>query len=224
MDTINDIYPLESIIFKGYALMIDKSADTQYPIHDLIRQRWSPLAFSEQLVEPEKLRSVLEAARWASSSYNEQPWSFIVATKDNQAEFDRLLSCLAEGNQEWAKNAPVLMISVAKLNFERNGAENRHAFHDVGAAATELAIQATANGLFIHQMAGFDVPKAREVYSIPEGYEPVAAIALGYIGDPQTLSEKLLQRSLAPRTRKPLETFVFTGSWNQTSPLVTRQD
>jgi nitroreductase len=176
------------------------------------------------MVEPEKLRSVLEAARWAASSYNEQPWSFIVATSDNKAEFDRLLSCLAEGNQEWARNAPILMLSVAKLNFERNGVENRHAFHDVGAASAELAIQATANGLFIHQMAGFDVPLAQQTYSIPDGYEPVAAIALGYLGDPTTLSERLQQRENAPRTRKPLERFVFSGSWNQVSPLVTSQD
>jgi nitroreductase len=204
-------------------LAMNKSSDTQYPIDDLLSKRWSPLAFSEKSVEPEKLRSVLEAARWAASSYNEQPWSFIVATSDNQAEFDRLLSCLAEGNQEWAKTAPVLMLSVAKLQFERNGVENRHAFHDVGAAAAQLAIQATALGLFIHQMAGFDVPLSRSLYSIPEGYEPVAAIALGYIGDSQTLSEKLLQRTLAPRTRKPLENFVFTGRWNETSPVVTPQ-
>ncbi len=112
------------------------------------------------------------------------------------------------------------MISVAKLYFERNGVENRHAFHDVGAAVSELAIQATALGLFIHQMAGFDVPKAKEVYGIAEGYEPVAAIALGYIGNPETLSERLLQREQAPRTRKPLEEFVFSGSWKNASPLV----
>ena len=202
--------------------MIDKAADNQYPIHDLLRQRWSPIAFSEQQVEQELLRSVLEAARWAASSYNEQPWSFIVATSDNQEEFNRLLSCLAEGNQIWAQNAPVLMISVAKLSFERNGVENRHAFHDVGAALANLAIQATANGLFIHQMAGFDVPKTKETYGIPEGYEPVEAVALGYMGDPQALNEKLQQRALAPRSRKPLEDFVFSGNWNQTSPLVSR--
>ena len=200
--------------------MIDKSAQTQYPIEDLLRQRWSPVAFSDQMVEAEKLCSVLEAASWAASSYNEQPWSYIVATKDNGAEFERLLGCLAEGNQEWARNAPVLMISVAKLHFERNGKENRHAFHDVGAASATLAIQSTAVGLFIHQMAGFDVSKAKEIYSIPEGYEPVAAIALGYIGDPNTLSEKLQQRDLSPRSRKSLEEFVFCGSWNQTLPLV----
>ncbi len=114
------------------------------------------------------------------------------------------------------------MLSVAKLYFERNSQENRHAFHDVGAAAASLALQATSMGLFIHQMAGFDVSKAKEVYSIPESYEPVAAIALGYLGDPQTLSERLQQRESAPRTRKPLEQFVFSASWNQVSPLVQR--
>ncbi|GAA6615483.1 nitroreductase family protein [Scytonema sp. NUACC26] len=201
-----------------------KTPDTQYPVENLLRQRWSPLAFSDQAVETEKLCSVLEAASWAASSFNEQPWSFIIATKDNPTEFERLLNCLAQGNQEWAKNAPVLMLSVAKLYFERNGVENRHAFHDVGAAVANLAIQATALGLFIHQMAGFDVAKAREAYNIAEGYEPVAAIALGYIGDPKTLSERLVQRELAPRTRKPLEKFVFSGGWNQVSPLVIGQD
>ncbi|MBO3458842.1 nitroreductase family protein [Aetokthonos hydrillicola Thurmond2011] len=200
--------------------VVNKSADTQYPVHDLISKRWSPLAFSERLVEQEKLLSVLEAARWAASSYNEQPWSYIVATRDNQAEFDLLLSCLAEGNQPWAKNAPVLMLSVAKLNFERNGVENRHALHDVGAASAQLAIQATSLGLFIHQMAGFNVPRAKEVYNIPQVYEPVAAIALGYLGNPETLTEKYLERERSPRNRKSLESFVFSGKWNQTSPLI----
>lgn len=201
----------------------DKLADNQYPINDLLRQRWSPLAFADKMVEPEKLHSVLEAARWAASSYNEQPWSFIIATKENPVEFERLLGCLAEGNQEWAKNAPVLIISVAKLYFERNGVENRHAFHDVGAAVADLSLQATECGLFLHQMAGFDVPLTRQTYNIPEGYEPVTAIALGYLGDAQTLSERLLHRELAPRTRKPLEDFVFSGSWHQTSPIVANK-
>lgn len=199
---------------------VSKLANTQYPIHDLLRKRRSPLAFSNLPVEPEKLNSLLEAASWAASSYNEQPWSFIVATKDNQEEFNRLLSCLAEGNQGWAQNAPVLMLSVAKLNFQKNGKENRHAFHDVGAASTSMAIQAAAMDLYLHQMAGFDVAKASEVYGIPEGYEPVAAIALGYRGDTQMLPENLQQRELAPRSRKPLNDFVFTGSWGQTSPSV----
>lgn len=203
-------------------LTLDKTAQTPDPVLELVRQRWSPLAFSEQPVPPDQLRTLLEAAQWAASSYNEQPWSFIVASKDDPVAFDRLLGCLAAGNQEWAKTAPVLMLSVAKLYFERNGTENRHAFHDVGAAAATLALQATALGLFIHQMAGFDVAQARELYGIPAGYEPVAAIALGYLGDPQMLSERLLQRELAPRTRKPLESFVFSQHWNQPSVLIRK--
>ena len=200
--------------------MTDQLSATQYPIEEVLRQRWSPIAFSDQAVEPEKLRSVLEGARWAASSYNEQPWSYIVATQDNPDEFSRLLECLAEGNQVWAKNAPALMLSVAKLTFTFNGVENRHAFHDVGAASANLAIEAAAQGLFIHQMAGFDVPKAKETYGIPDGYDPVAAIALGYLGDPQILSESMQQRQSAPRTRKPLDQFVFTGHWSQTSSIV----
>ncbi|BAU11094.1 nitroreductase [Leptolyngbya sp. NIES-3755] len=200
--------------------LVDKVVETQYPIESMLQERWSPLAFSDRPVEPEKLGSVLEAARWAASSYNEQPWSFIVATKDNPEEFDRLLGCLAEGNQEWAKGASVLMISVAKMNFEKNGTENRHAFHDVGAAEANLATQATALGLYVHQMAGFDVQKAKELYNIPQGYEPVDAIALGYLGDPHQLSDRLQQRLAAPRSRKPLKDFVFTGNWQQSSPLI----
>ncbi len=204
--------------------MSDKLADTQYTIAEPLQKRWSPLAFSDRMVEKEKLLSVLEAARWAASSYNEQPWSFIIATKENPVEFERLVSVLAEGNQIWARNAPVLMLSVAKLDFERNGKENRHAFHDVGAAAASLAIQAAALDLFVHQMAGFDVPKAKEVYQIAEGYEPVAAIALGYLGDAQTLSESLQQREQNPRTRKPLEKFVFSNQWEQTASEVRNNE
>lgn len=200
--------------------MNDKLADTEYPIHELLQQRWSPLAFSAQQVEPEQLQSLLEAARWAASSYNEQPWSFILATKENQVEFNRILSCLAEGNQVWAQNASVLMLSVAKLHFEKNGVENRHAFHDVGQAISNLAVQATALGLRIHQMAGFDVPKARELFSIPAGYEPVAAIAIGYKGDAQSLPENYQARESSPRTRKSVGSFTFTGTWGKTSPLI----
>ena len=132
-----------------------KVAETRYPIHELLRERWSPRAFADRMVEPEKLRSLLEAARWAPSSSNEQPWSFIVATKEHAGEYERLLSCLVEGNVRWAQHAPVLMLSVATLVFERNQKPNRHAFHDVGLAVENLIIQGTALGLFVHQMAGF---------------------------------------------------------------------
>ncbi|ACB50993.1 probable nitroreductase [Crocosphaera subtropica ATCC 51142] len=192
-----------------------KPANNQYPIHELIKQRWSPLAFDNRLIEAEKIASLLEAARWAASCYNEQPWSFIVATKDNTEEYEKLLSCLVEANQKWAKDAPLLMLSVAKLSFERNNKPNRHAFHDVGLAVGNLTLQAQSFGLFVHQMAGFDVDKATQLYHIPDDYEPVAAIAVGYPGNVEQLEEDLQQRQLSPRSRKPLSDFVFQGTWNQ---------
>ena len=200
---------------------MEKLAVTHYPIHELLRRRWSPRAFSSRPVKPDTLRSLLEAARWAPSSYNEQPWSFIVATKEDEAEYARLLSCLVEGNIQWAQHAPVLMVSVAKLHFDENGERNRHALHDVGQAVANLIVQATALGLVVHQMAGILPEKVRALYGVPEQYEPVAGIALGYPGDPQSLTEGLRQRELAPRERKPLTEFVFSGRWGQTSPIVT---
>jgi nitroreductase len=200
---------------------MEKPAETQYSIHELLQRRWSPRAFSGRRVKPDILRSLLEAARWAPSSYNEQPWSFIVATKDDQAEHGRLLSCLVEGNIQWAQHAPVLMVSVAKLRFDENHERNRHAFHDVGLAVANFVVQATALGLAVHQMAGIFPDKIRELYGIPEDYEPVAGIALGYPGDPDTLPERLRQRELAQRARKPIREFVFAGRWGQPSPLVT---
>ncbi len=200
---------------------MEKPAETEHPVHELFQRRWSPRAFDARPVEPEKLRSMLEAARWAASCFNEQPWSFIVAAKDDESDaYERLLSCLVEANALWAGRAPVLMISVARLTFARNGKPNRHAFHDTGQAAAHLALQATASGLAIHQMAGFDVARAREQFNIPEGFEPVAAIAVGYPSDPEVLPEDLRAKELAPRTRRPLEEFVFGGDWEQPSPLV----
>jgi nitroreductase len=194
--------------------------ETQVRVHDLITERWSPLAYSDRSIEPKKLRSLLEAARWAASSYNQQPWHFIVATKEEPAEFERLLGCLVPGNAQWAGNAPTLMLSVAKLTYDAGGAPNRHAFHDVGQATANLAIQATALGLAVHQMGGFDAARAREEFSIPDGYEPVAAIAVGYPGDAESLPESLRARARAPRTRRELGEFVFHGKWGHAAPVV----
>lgn len=194
-------------------MALEKPAETQYPIHDLIRRRWSPRAFACRPVEPEKLGSLLEAARWGASCFNQQPWFFIVAKQDEDDSFNRLLNCLVEGNRAWAQRAPVLMLSVAKLTFDEGGQPNRHALHDVGFAAGTLCLQATALGLVVHQMAGFDMGKARETFRIPEGYEPVAAIALGYQDEAGVLSEKLQARERTPRTRKELSGFVFSGAW-----------
>jgi nitroreductase len=189
--------------------------EIHFPVHDLIRRRWSPRAFSDRPVEPEKLRAVLEAARWAPSSYNEQPWSFIVATKDKPDEFRKLLSTLVEFNQSWAKSAPVLMLSVAAKNFARGGKPNRHAFHDVGAASANLTTEATAQGLHVHQMAGIDPEKARQVFNIPETHEAVAGIAMGYAGDPSVLPKELQEKEAARSQRKPQSEFVFSGQWGK---------
>lgn len=198
---------------------MEKFADATYPIEPLLQQRWSPRAFAERPVEPAKLLRLWEAARWSASCSNQQPWYFIVATKEDAGEYARLLSCLRENNQQWAARAPVLMVSVAKLAFDMNGQPNRYAFHDVGLSVANLIVQATALGLGVHQMAGFYPDKVRELYGVPDDFEPVAGIVLGYPGDPATLSEELRQRELAPRVRKPLESFIFRGAWGQTSPL-----
>src|SRR4051812_3077873 len=168
--------------------------DVAHPVHELIRRRWSPRAFADRRVEPEKLRRVFEAARWAPSSFNAQPWSYLLATKDDPADYERMLGCLVEGNQKWAKSAPVLIVSVATHAFEHNGKPNRHAFHDVGAASAFLTIEATALDLFVHQMAGFSPEKVREAYGVPASAEPIAAMALGYAGDPQSLPDEQRKR------------------------------
>ena len=199
---------------------MDKPARTDYPIEEILKRRWSPRAFSDRLVEPEKLRSLWEAARWAPSSFNEQPWHFIVATRDKPAEHAKLLSCLVEKNQQWARNAPVLMISVTELNFAKTGKPNRHAFHDVGLAMGNLLVEATALDLFVHQMAGFSPDKVKELFAVPEGFEPVAAIAVGYGADPSAAPEAFRQQETAPRSRKPISSFVFEEKWGEKSSLV----
>src|SRR5438034_1281432 len=203
---------------------MEKPANTDYPIEEILRRRWSPRAFSERMVETEKLKSLFEAVRWAPSSFNEQPWSFIVATKQKQEEHARLLSCLVEKNQQWARLAPVLMVSIAKLNFEKTGKPNRHAFHDVGLAMGNMLVQATALGLFVHQMAGFSPEKVREIYGMPEGFEPVAAIAIGYAAEPDILPEPFRQMERGPRVRRPINSFVFEGRWGEPSPMVVKPE
>jgi nitroreductase len=199
---------------------MQKPAPTNFPVHSLIRERWSPRAFASKPVEPAVLASLFEAARWAPSSNNEQPWAYLVATKDDSENFAKTLSVLVEFNAAWAKEAPVLMIAVSRLNFQ-NGTPNRNAFYDTGAATALLSVEATARGLAVHQMAGFDHTKAKQVFGIPEDCEPIAAIAIGYPGDPESLSQKLRDREVAPRTRKPLSEFVMSGRWGHTSTIVS---
>jgi nitroreductase len=197
-----------------------KRATTDHPILDLLADRWSPYAFADRPVAEPDLRSLFEAARWAPSSYNEQPWRYLVARREDATEFERLLSCLVEPNQLWAKAAPVLALGIVHLAFDRNGKPNRAAVHDLGLAAGNLLAEATARGLVVHQMIGIVPERARELYGIPEGFEAWTALAIGHEGDPAALPEALRQRDLAPRARKPLAEFVFGGAWGKSSPLV----
>ncbi len=192
---------------------MSKPAPVDYPIHELLARRWSPRAFSDQPVDAGTIQRLFEAARWSPSSYNEQPWAFFVATKDQPEAYAKLLSCMIDFNQSWARTAPILVITAAHLTFERNGQPNLHAYHDVGQAVAHLTFQATVEGLFVHQMAGIKPPHARTVLKLPEGWDPVTAVVIGYLGDPAILPEELRKRESAERVRKPQTSFVFGSEW-----------
>lgn len=201
-------------------MSVHKQAAPDYPIHEFIATRWSPYSFADRPVSDEDLRALFEAARWSASSYNEQPWSYVVATKANPSEFDRLISCLVEANQVWAKAAPVVAIGCTSLYFTKNGQPNAAAIHDLGLASATLTFEATARGLFVHQMIGILPDRARELYQIPEGVQPLTGLAIGYPAAADLLPEKYRERDLAPRPRKRLASFVFGGQWGTASSLV----
>lgn len=192
-----------------------KHADTTHPIHDVLARRWSPYAWADRPVADADLKAIFEAARWAASSYNEQPWRWIVATTANPAEHERVLSCLVETNQAWAKHAPVLGLGVASLNFERNGKENAAAIHDLGIAAGNLMTEATARGLRAHFMIGIVPERVRELFEVPDAFRPLTGFAIGHPGEIETLPEPYRARDEATRTRKPLAETVFTGAWGK---------
>jgi nitroreductase len=194
---------------------MDKAAPADHPIHEIIRDRWSPRAFGEEGITRPALLSLFEAARWAPSAYNDQPWYFMIAMKEDRKEFERMLGCLVDANQAWARDAAMLAIAVARLNYGHNGKPYRHAHYDTGQAVMSMVLQATALGIRAHQMAGFDPEEARETYGIPEGHEALTAIALGYPGDTDRLPDKLRQSELAERTRRPLTETLFTGAWGR---------
>jgi nitroreductase len=195
-------------------------AATDHPIHDLLATRWSPYAFADRPVSRDDLLSLFEAARWAPSSYNEQPWSYLVATREDPAELARMLSCMVEGNQAWARAAPVLAIGCTRLTFARDGRPNAAALHDLGLASASLVLEATARGLAVHQMIGIYPDRVRELYQVPPEVQPLTGLAIGYAGDPAALPENLRARDAARRPRKPLDAFVFAGKWSETAGLI----
>jgi nitroreductase len=200
--------------------MLRKPAPADHSIHPLLRERWSPRAFDVRLPTQDQLLTLFEAARWSPSAGNGQPWSFIVVTHDDQECFGEAVGMLSEGNRVWARIAPLLIVTVAQL-IRENGTANRTALYDLGQAVAHLSVQAGALGLALRQMGGFSQDRARELFSIPAGYEPVTVLALGQQGDHHTvLPEALREREQAPRERKPLASFVFSGQWGQPAPLV----
>ncbi len=195
--------------------MKKKEAQTSIKIHPLIKQRWSPRAFSEKPVEEEKLTSLFEAARWSASCFNEQPWRFVVGIKGKGSSYQRIFDCLAEGNQLWCQYAPVLILLCAKKTFTHNQKDNKWAFYDLGQAAAYISFQAMAEGLYVHQMAGFDPQKARNAFNIPDDFVPFTVMALGYLGDPDILPDNLKKSELGSRQRIPMKEIVFSENWGQ---------
>jgi len=197
-----------------------RRAKPDHAIQNLVAKRWSPYAFSDRPVSESELRSLFEAARWAASSYNEQPWSYIVATKAEPEAHAKLVRCLNEGNRLWAAAAPVLAIGCVTRNFKLNGKPNAAAEHDLGAASCSLTFEASARGLYVHQMIGILPDEVRREFGVPDDVDPKTGIAIGYVGDPANLPEKLQDRDGTPKPRKPLAEFVFGPAWGTASPLV----
>ncbi len=193
--------------------MLNKPAQTSTPVHELIRERWSPRAFNGKAVSATDLTAVLEAARWAASSNNGQPWRFIVATNDDTAAHAAAVAGFATRNQRWAKAAPVLIFACARKTFEANGNPNAHSWYDTGAAVAMLTIEAQSRGLRIHQAAGIERDTIRATYGVPEEFDIVVGFALGHQGDPDSLPEDLPGREKEPRARKPLADIVFSGKF-----------
>ncbi|MCC8988379.1 MAG: nitroreductase family protein [Candidatus Contendobacter sp.] len=197
--------------------MLKKPAITQVAIADLIAQRWSPRAIDpDQPVSRDQLLALLEAARWAPSCFGDQPWRYLVWDRfRDPAGWRQAFDCLAEGNQLWVKNAPILLLAVAAPNFGHNDQPNRWAQYDTGAASENLCLQATALGLVVHQMGGFDPEAAKARFNIPADHVGMAMIAVGHPGAIELLPQALAEKEQAPRSRKPLAQLAFEGRWGQ---------
>ncbi len=196
--------------------MTSKIAKTQVPVHDIIARRWSPRAFDAgKPVTREQLISMLEAARWAPSCFGDEPWRYLVWDKNsNLAAWQRAFDCLGEFNQQWVKNAPILMLATASSSFRHNGKPNAWHMYDTGASSENICLQATSLGLFAHQMGGFDADKIRQEFDIPKEFACLAMIAVGYQTTPDVLPKDLEEKEVADRTRRPLEECFFENSWN----------
>lgn len=187
---------------------------TDYPIQKMLTDRWSPYAFSDRPVDEADLRALFEAARWAPSSFNEQPWRYLVAPRSDADEFAKILGALNEKNREWARRAGALALGLVKKTFTKNGKPNRVAYHDLGLASANLTIEATARGLAVHQMAGIQPEVARETFRVPDDFDVWTGIAIGY-PTTEDAPEELLERDRKTPTRKPQSEWVFQGRFGE---------
>jgi nitroreductase len=183
-------------------------------ILEIIQERWSPYSFSPAPVEEYKLKAIFEAAGYAPSCNNEQPWMFVYTTREDRKVFDQYLEFLADSNKIWAANAYAIVISMARTKFLLNGKVNRFAFHDTGMAVSNLLLQAIALDIYVHQMGGYSVEKVRNYFKLSDDTEPVAVMAVGYLGDGSLLSPELLSRDEKRRPRKSINEFVFKNDFS----------
>jgi nitroreductase len=190
-------------------------ASTEFEIHPLLKTRYSPRAFLDKPIDPDIFMRLFEAARWSPSCNNDQEWYYIVGIRNGGPDFDRLCSVLAPNNRRWAAQASMLAILCGRSTFAGGATPNKWHAYDCGQSAAHLTFQAAAEGLAVHQMAGFDPQKATAELSIPDGYVPLTAIALGYAGDASLLPPDLAKRETAERTRRPQKEFVFGGAWGK---------
>ena len=198
-----------------------KPAPADRPIHPLLAERWSPYAFTDEGVAEEDLIALFEAARWAASSYNEQPWRFIVARREEPAAFAKVLSCLVPFNQGWAGHAPVLALGLVQTRRPGDGSPNAAAQHDLGLAAASLTVEATHRGLSIHQMSGIVADRIRDAWVLPDDVLPLTALAIGYAASLAATPEDMRDRQRRPRERRRLPGFVFGEHWGEPAPFLT---
>jgi len=190
-------------------------AKTDHPIHSLLTNRYSPRAFLDKSIPADILARIFEAARWSPSCKNEQEWRFVVGCKNQGGDFNRICSVLLDANKTWACNAAVLVLVCGCENILQGNTPNPWYAYDCGQAAAHLTFQAAAENIMVHQMAGFDAKKAIEEFSIPQGFKPLTAIAMGYAGEASQLPDILAQRESAERTRNKISQFVFSGTWEK---------
>lgn len=198
---------------------MSKNANTDYPIVNTLAVRWSPYAFSEKPVPSADLRALFEAARWAPSSYNEQPWRYLVGIKGQGDTHARILACLAEPNQAWARHAPVLAVGVVMQQFTANGKPNKAAEHDLGLASANLLVEATAHRLHVHQMIGLDPEAMRTAFAIPAEAAALTALAIGYADTSAQADPAFIERDSKPRSRRPIDEFVFGARFGESASL-----